>query len=85
MEYVYILECGDGSYYTGWTVNIENRIKMHREGKGAKYTRGRGPIKLVYKEVFENRSDALKRENEIKRMSKTKKKALIAFSLGSVK
>lgn len=77
MNYVYIVECNDGTYYTGWTNNLERRVKMHSTGRGAKYTRSRGPVKLVYYEVFEEKSDALKREYEIKKMTRAKKILLI--------
>ena len=53
MNYVYIVECSDGTFYTGWTNNLEKRIDMHSKGTGAKYTRGRGPVKLVYHEMFD--------------------------------
>ena len=61
-NYTYILRCGDGSLYTGWTNDIKNRLKMHREGKGAKYTRGRGPLTLVHLEVYDTKSEAMRRE-----------------------
>lgn len=82
MEYVYIIECKDGSLYTGWTTNIDERIKAHNEGKGAKYTRGRGPVKLVHLEKFDNRSDALKRELAVKKLTRSQKERLI--SKGSI-
>lgn len=76
--FVYMLRCGDGSYYTGYTTNIEERLKAHREGRGAKYTKGRTPIELVYQEKFEEKSGALRREWEIKhRFSKRQKEELI--------
>ena len=71
---VYMLECSDNSIYTGITNNLEERLKKHQSGNGAKYLRGRLPIKLVYKENFINRSEATKREIYIKRMSKKEKK-----------
>ena len=74
---VYMLECSDNSIYTGITNNLENRLKKHQSGDGAKYVRGRLPIKLVYKEKFLNRSEATKREIYIKKMSKKEKKHLI--------
>ena len=74
---VYMLECNDNSIYTGITNNLENRLKKHQSGDGAKYLRGRLPIKLIYKEVFINRSEATKREISIKKMSKKEKKILI--------
>ncbi len=75
---VYIVECSDRTLYTGWTTNMEKRLQEHNEGKdGAKYTRSRRPVKLVYQEPCSTRSDALKREREIKRMSRTEKLLLI--------
>lgn len=76
-NYIYILECSDGTYYTGWTNNLELRIEAHNSGKGAKYTRGRTPVKIVYKEEFDTKSEALKREIEIKKLSRLKKIELI--------
>ncbi len=78
MHYTYMLRCGDNSLYTGYTNRLQHRIKMHQEGKGAKYTRGRGPLKLVYVEAFETKSEALVREHEIKKMPKSEKEALIS-------
>jgi putative endonuclease len=75
--YVYILKCKDGSYYTGITKNLEKRIADHANGKGAKYTRGRAPLKLIHAETFENRSTASKREVEIKKLSRIEKEFLI--------
>ena len=74
---VYILECSDGSFYTGWTNNIESRLDAHNNGTGAKYTRGRGPVKLVYIEYLSDKSSALKREAAIKKLSRPQKKSLI--------
>lgn len=76
-NYVYILRCGDNSLYTGWTNNLENRLKMHKTARGAKYTKGRGPINLVYFEVFLSKSEALKREYEIKKFTKNQKEELV--------
>lgn len=76
-NFVYILECSDQTFYTGWTNNIESRLKIHNEGKGAKYTKGRLPVKLVYLEVFETKSEALKREIKIKKLSRKEKEKLI--------
>ncbi|MBQ1531028.1 MAG: GIY-YIG nuclease family protein [Solobacterium sp.] len=64
--YVYILECADGTFYTGYTTDPEHRLKMHNAGKGAKYTRSRCPCRLVYTEVFDNKSAALSREWHLK-------------------
>jgi putative endonuclease len=77
MYYVYIGLCSDGSLYTGFTNNLEERFKTHNLGKGAKYTRSRLPIKLVYYESFDNKSIALKREIEIKSLSHKEKMHLI--------
>lgn len=77
MNYVYIIKCKDKSLYTGWTNNLERRFKAHQEGKGAKYTKGRGPLELVYFEEFEEKIKAMKREYEIKKMSREKKLKMI--------
>lgn len=74
---VYILECRDGTLYTGITDNLEKRIHAHNAGKGAKYTRGRGPVVLRHQERCESHSGALRRELEIKRLSRGEKLALI--------
>lgn len=76
--FVYILRCKDGNLYTGWTNDLEHRLAMHRAGKGAKYTRGRGPLVLVYTEELADKSEALKREAAIKKLPKAEKLALIA-------
>lgn len=75
--YVYILLCGDGSYYTGITTDVQKRLETHKNGKGAKYTRGRGPLSLLYVETLANKSEALKREHVIKQLTKKKKTDLI--------
>ena len=77
MNYVYMIRCKDGSLYTGWTNNLEKRFKNHCKGKGAKYTRGRGPLELVYYEVFEDKREAMRREYEIKKLKKSEKEKLI--------
>ncbi len=71
--YVYILRCGDGTLYTGSTDNVEKRLAAHRAGKGAKYTRGRGPLELAYFEQLPDKSAALRREYEIKRLTRQEK------------
>ena len=73
---VYILECSDGTLYTGVTNNLEARIQKHEDGTGAKYTRGRGPFKMIFSEIHADRSSASKREAEIKRLDRTEKLAL---------
>ncbi|MBQ4641289.1 MAG: GIY-YIG nuclease family protein [Oscillospiraceae bacterium] len=70
---LYMLECKDGSLYTGITDNLSRRIQMHESGKGAKYTRGRAPLKLVYSEICESHSQALKREYAVKSLSRDEK------------
>ena len=77
MNYVYIIECSDGTFYTGWTNNLEKRINMHSNGVGAKYTKGRGPVKLMHYEEFEDKKDAMKREYEIKKLTRKAKVSLI--------
>ncbi|WP_186431071.1 GIY-YIG nuclease family protein [Clostridium sp. BSD9I1] len=77
MCYVYILECGDKTLYTGWTNDLNKRIKTHSSGKGAKYTRCRLPIKLVYFEEYDDKISAQKREYAIKQLSRTQKLNLI--------
>lgn len=75
--YVYMLRCGDGSLYTGVTDNVERRLAAHRSGRGAKYTRGRGPLEMVYTEEVPDKSAALRREYQIKRLSREEKERLI--------
>lgn len=77
MWFVYILLCTDGSYYTGSTNDIKKRFKDHLGGKGGKYTRSHKPKKIVYKEELATKSQALKREAEIKKFSRVKKEALV--------
>ena len=74
---VYILECRDGTLYTGITDDLERRFKAHQEGRGAKYTRGRGPLKLRYRETVADKSTALKRECTLKRMTRKEKLSII--------
>ncbi len=74
--FVYILRCGDGTLYTGITTDPQRRLAQHREGKGAKYTRGRGPLEMVYCEDAADYSEALRREYAIKRLSREEKKKL---------
>ena len=77
MHYTYILKCKDETYYTGYTNHLEKRIQAHNEGKGAKYTKGRGPVELVYFEEYEEKQPAMRREWEIKQMSRRQKEVLI--------
>lgn len=75
--FVYILRCGDGTLYTGMAADVQARLEQHRAGKGAKYTRGRCPLELVYTEECADKSTALKREAQIKKLSKPEKMQLI--------
>ena len=78
MNYTYIVECKDGTYYTGWTNNLDKRLKDHNEGKGAKYTKARLPVFLVYYEEYETKEEAMRREYAIKHMTRGKKCTLIS-------
>lgn len=82
---VYIIKCSDQTLYTGITNNLPKRLKMHESGQAAKYTRGRGPFKLVYQEFLENRSLSTKRESEIKKLSKEDKNSLIEGSISTLR
>ena len=77
MNYTYIVECSDGTLYTGWTNNLEKRLEAHNAGKGAKYTKTRRPVKLVYQEQFETKEEALSREYHIKQLSRKEKMKLM--------
>jgi len=74
--YVYIIECKDNSLYTGITNNLSKRLEVHNSGKGAKYTKTRLPVKLVYKEIYRTKEESLKREREIKKLKRKEKLAL---------
>ena len=75
--YAYILSCADGTYYSGYTTDLEKREKTHNSGKGAKYTRSRLPVKVVYFEEFSSKSEALKREYELKQLSHKAKETIV--------
>ena len=77
MNYTYIVECSDGSFYTGWTNDLERRMKAHNEGRGAKYTKSRRPVKLAYFETFQTKEEAMSRERQIKQMTRKEKEALV--------
>ena len=77
MNYTYILECSDGTLYTGWTNDIEKRLEAHNSGHGAKYTRARRPVKLVYLETFKTKEEAMSREYSIKQIPRKKKLEMI--------
>lgn len=76
-NYTYILECRDGTLYTGWTTCIERRLREHNNGTGARFTRSRRPVRLRYLEIMETKSEAMKREAAIKKLSRTQKLQLI--------
>ena len=76
--YCYIVECADGTYYTGWAIDPEKRVQVHNKGRGAKYTKMRLPVKLVYVEEQPDRSTAMKRERAIKKMTREKKQELFS-------
>lgn len=78
-NYTYIVKCADGSFYTGWTNNLDKRIRDHNAGKGAKYTKSRRPVVLVYQELFETKEEAMKREYAIKQLSRQQKEELIRY------
>lgn len=78
MNYAYILRCGDGSLYTGWTNDLEKRLAAHSSGKGGRYTRSRLPVELVYHESFETKEEAMSREWHIKKLSREEKLRLIS-------
>ena len=75
--FVYMLRCKDGSLYTGWTNDLEHRLATHSSGRGAKYTRGRGPLELVYSEELPDKEAALRRECAIKKLRREQKLALL--------
>lgn len=77
MNFTYIVECSDGTLYTGWTNNLEKRIKSHNAGTGAKYTKSRLPVTLVYYEAFSTKQEAMKREYAVKQLTRQKKIELI--------
>ena len=81
MNAVYILRCRDNTLYTGWTNDLEKRLRSHNSGKGAKYTRSRRPVELAYSESFETKSEAMQREAEIKNLSREEKLRLCSKSL----
>ncbi len=84
MNYTYILECADGTLYCGWTTDLEKRVMKHNAGKGAKYTRSRIPVRLVYYETFETKEEAMSREWDIKQLSREEKRKLISANCGTM-
>ncbi|MCK6540060.1 MAG: GIY-YIG nuclease family protein [Anaerolineales bacterium] len=82
--YCYIVECADGTYYTGWAIDPEKRVEVHNKGRGARYTRTRLPVKLVYVEEQADRKSAMKREMAIKRMGREGKRKLARVGRGQM-
>ena len=78
MNYTYLLECSDGTLYTGWTNHLEKRVEDHNSGRGAKYTKSRRPVELVYYEQFETKEEAMSREVKVKQLSRKQKYELVA-------
>ena len=76
-HFVYILRCADGTLYTGWTNDLAKRLQAHNVGRGAKYTRGRGPVQLVYQHSYDTKEEALREEIRIKKLTRLQKEALI--------
>ena len=75
-NYTYILRCADGTFYTGWTNDLDRRVAAHQSGRGSKYTRARLPVELVYYECFATKQEAMRREWEIKQLSREEKRNL---------
>lgn len=78
MNYTYLLECSDGTLYCGWTNDLEKRVKAHNSGRGAKYTKPRRPVRLVWYETFETKEEAMSREVKVKQLSRKEKDELVA-------
>lgn len=83
MNYTYMLKCSDGTYYTGWTNDLQKRLETHNSGCGAKYTKPRLPVTLVYYEEFSTKEEAMRREYAIKQLSRKKKELLISSNCKS--
>lgn len=77
MNYTYMVKCSDGTFYTGWTTNVEKRVKAHNTGKGAKYTKTRRPVELIYFQQFETKEEAMSREYAIKQLTRKQKEQLL--------
>jgi putative endonuclease len=84
VHFVYIVRCADGTLYTGYAVDPRHREQVHNTGRGARYTSGRRPVHLVYSEAFESMTEALRREIQLKRLSRAKKEALISGGLAAL-
>lgn len=84
MNYTYMLQCSDGTYYTGWTNDLKKRLQSHNSGNGAKYTRSRRPVSLVYCEAFATKQEAMRREYALKQLSRREKQALISSNTNEI-
>ena len=84
VHWIYVIECADGSFYTGYTTDVERRVREHDRGEGAKYTRGRTPVELVHAERFESKSAAMSREYEVKQLTRREKERLVESAGGAV-
>lgn len=82
--YTYMVRCGDGSLYTGWTYDLEKRVAAHNSGKGAKYTKSRLPVELIYHERFTTKEEAMSREYAIKRLTRSEKLKLIELVVNEI-
>lgn len=78
-HYLYVVECKDGTYYAGYTTDVEQRVKKHNEGKGAKYTRGRGPVTVRYVKEYETKGEALRAEYSFKKLNRPEKERVMAM------
>ena len=85
VSYIYVVECADKSFYTGYTIDIVRRIKLHNAKKGAKYTRARGPVTLVYFEEYETKSEAIKAESSFKKLTRMQKEQYIFENISKEK
>ena len=85
VSYIYVVECADKSFYTGYTIDIVRRIKLHNAKKGAKYTRARGPVTLVYFEEYETKSEATKAESSFKKLTRIQKEQYIFENISKEK
>lgn len=85
LNYTYMLRCCDGSYYIGWTNDLEKRVRTHNEGKGGRYTRSHRPVELVYYEVFSTKKEAMSREFHLKKLTHRQKEEIIAAGSGNLR
>lgn len=79
-HYFYVLKCGDGSFYGGYTTDVQRRVRQHNDGKGAKYTRSKGPVKLIYTEAFETKGEALRTEYRFKKLTRKQKEKFLGLA-----